>query len=72
MFTLIGTGTEYRSHKHRSYYAEIKNQKHLLFVKDIHHNLFMAFDVLLTLYDWYNQILVWLKQPVPYNLAEYS
>ena len=51
MFTRIGTGTEYRSHKHRSYYAEIKNQKHLLFVKDIHHNLFMAFDVLLTLYD---------------------
>ena len=48
-----------------------KKSKNLLFLKDIHHNLIIAFNVMLALYDWYNQILVWWKQPVPYTLAEY-
>ena len=28
--------------------------------------------VMLGVYDWYNQIVVWLKRPDTYTLAEYS
>ena len=38
----MGLAPNIGSIKHRSYFAEIKNLKNLLFVKDIHYNLILA------------------------------